>query len=77
MAKCEKREIPQPKPPVEYVLTMSPSELECLSEFLWRSDMKNEEVNVLNDIRISLDLALGLCCPTAPDKHGNELVGES
>jgi len=27
MAKCEKREIPQPKPPVEYVLTLSKDEV--------------------------------------------------
>jgi hypothetical protein len=30
MAKCEKREIPQPKPPAEYVLTLSEKEAEYL-----------------------------------------------
>ncbi len=30
MAKCEKREIQQPKPPAEYVLTLSEKEAEYL-----------------------------------------------
>ena len=34
MATCEKREIVQPKPPVEYVLTLSEEEARVLARFI-------------------------------------------
>lgn len=35
MAKCEKREIPQPQPPVEYVLTLSHDEAMLVRSLCW------------------------------------------
>ena len=49
MAKCEKREIPQPKPPVEYVLTMEPYEARQLMYVLVDVDIDTRNLREIYD----------------------------
>ncbi len=58
MAMCEKREIVQPKPPVQYVLVLSEREAICLRDLLVnRSDWSTSKDGEIADINRALDQA--------------------
>lgn len=57
MAKCEKREIPQPKPPVEYVLTMDLGEATALRALISYGSWPSQHAEEIAKISYALCVA--------------------